>query len=196
MNDNNDYIYNYMDNCISYNNYTNYDISKVIYELIKNKFKYCGKNIWKYYSNNSIYNFIIINDITNIIDDIINVIFDIINNINNYPNYDIIFDIINDCIIIINNTINIINNNINIMIVDYKEEQLKKEIKSNVKNFFILRSIYWNNKAITANDNNIIIEYLNKSELLLRIANKLNNIYHLKNIIKELKQFFNNNIDE
>lgn len=37
----------YIDICISSNG-SQYDVSKVIYELIKNKYMYCGKNIWKY----------------------------------------------------------------------------------------------------------------------------------------------------
>jgi hypothetical protein len=46
----------YIDICIGSNG-SHYDVSKVIYELIKDKFIYCGKNIWKYNDNNN--NFII-----------------------------------------------------------------------------------------------------------------------------------------
>jgi hypothetical protein len=45
----------YIDICIGSNG-SHYDVSKVIYELIKNKFIYCGKNNWKYNDND---NFII-----------------------------------------------------------------------------------------------------------------------------------------
>jgi len=38
---------NYIDCCISSNG-SHYDISLVIYEIIKNKFKYIGNNIWEY----------------------------------------------------------------------------------------------------------------------------------------------------
>ena len=40
-------INDYIDICIGSNG-SHYDVSKVIYEVIKNKFKYMGKNIWKY----------------------------------------------------------------------------------------------------------------------------------------------------
>ncbi len=49
-------INEYIDICIGSNG-SHYDVSKVIYELIKDKFIYCGKNIWKYNDNNN--NFII-----------------------------------------------------------------------------------------------------------------------------------------
>lgn len=39
---------NYIDNCINSNNH--YDVSKVIYELIKDKFDYLGNDKW-YYKN-------------------------------------------------------------------------------------------------------------------------------------------------
>ena len=37
----------YIDICIGSNG-SHYDVSKVIYELIKDKFIYCGKNNWNY----------------------------------------------------------------------------------------------------------------------------------------------------
>jgi hypothetical protein len=40
----------YIDICIGSNG-SHYDVAKVIYELIKHKFIYCGKNIWKYNDN-------------------------------------------------------------------------------------------------------------------------------------------------
>jgi len=40
----------YIDICIGSNG-SHYDVAKVIYELIKHKFIYCGKNIWKYNVN-------------------------------------------------------------------------------------------------------------------------------------------------
>jgi hypothetical protein len=39
----------YIDICIGSNG-SHYDVSKVIYEFTKDKFVYCGKNIWKYNS--------------------------------------------------------------------------------------------------------------------------------------------------
>jgi hypothetical protein len=40
-------INEYIDICIGSNG-SHYDVSKVIYEFTKNKFVYCGNNIWKY----------------------------------------------------------------------------------------------------------------------------------------------------
>lgn len=40
----------YIDCCIGSNG-SHYDISLVIYEIIKNKFKYIGNNIWEYKKN-------------------------------------------------------------------------------------------------------------------------------------------------
>jgi hypothetical protein len=42
-------IDDYIDICIGSNG-SHYDVSKVIYEFTKDKFSYCGKNIWKYNS--------------------------------------------------------------------------------------------------------------------------------------------------
>ena len=47
----NNSVNDYIDICIGSNG-SHYDVSKVIYELIKGKFKYMGRNIWKY--NNGI----------------------------------------------------------------------------------------------------------------------------------------------
>lgn len=51
----NNSINDYIDICIGSNG-SHYDVSKVIYELIKDKFNYLGKNNWKY-NNNGIYEF-------------------------------------------------------------------------------------------------------------------------------------------
>lgn len=124
----------YIDICICSNG-SHYDVSRVIYELIKNKFYYCGKNIWKY-------------------------------------------------------------NNNNIIIIDEKQNYLRNELKSNVINTFILRGNYWDDKAITETDINISNDYKIKSSILLQIANKLKDNKYLGHIIKELKQFFNDIIDD
>jgi hypothetical protein len=130
MNNLNDYI----DICIGSNG-SHYDVSKVIYELIKDKFNYCGKNVWKYIENGE-----------NAIDD--------------------------------------------------KQLKLKNVLKSTVINTFIIRSNYWDDKAIVQNDINIALDYQIKSSILLQIANKLKDDKYLNCIIKELKQFFNNIIDD
>jgi hypothetical protein len=130
MNNLNDYI----DICIGSNG-SHYDVAKVIYELIKDKFDYCGKNIWKYIENGE-------------------------------------------------NTI------------DEKQIKLKNLLKSTVINTFIIRSNYWDDKAIVQNDINIALDYQIKSSTLLQIANKLKDDKYLNCIIKELKQFFNNIIDD
>jgi hypothetical protein len=130
MNNLNDYI----DICIGSNG-SHYDVSKVIYELIKDKFNYCGKNVWKYIENGE-----------NTIDD--------------------------------------------------KQLKLKNVLKSTVINTFIIRSNYWDDKAIVQNDINIALDYQIKSSILLQIANKLKDDKYLNCIIKELKQFFNNIIDD
>jgi hypothetical protein len=130
MNNLNDYI----DICIGSNG-SHYDVSKVIYELIKDKFNYCGKNVWKYIENGE-----------NAIDD--------------------------------------------------KQLKLKNVLKSTVINTFIIRSNYWDDKAIVQNDINIALDYQIKSSTLLQIANKLKDDKYLNCIIKELKQFFNNIIDD
>jgi len=131
MNNLNDYI----DICIGSNG-AHYDVSKVIYELIKDKFNYCGKNIWKYIDENG--------------------------------------------------------ENIS----DEKQIKLKNVLKSTVINIFIIRSNYWDDKAIGQNDINIALDNQIKSTTLLQIANKLKEDKYLNCIIKELKQFFNNIIDD
>jgi hypothetical protein len=55
--------------------------------------------------------------------------------------------------------------------------KLKKEIKTNIVNQFIMRSVYWNNNEIC-------------SIILLKIANKLKNDIFIRDIIKEIKQFY------
>ena len=124
----------YIDICI-FSNGSHYDVSKVIYELIKDKFSYCGKNIWKY-------------------------------------------------------------NNNDIIIIDEKQHYLKNEVKSNVINTFIIRGNYWDDKALIEPNINISNDYKIKSSILLQIANKLKDNKYLGHIIKELKQFFHNIIDE
>ena len=124
----------YIDICICSNG-SHYDVSKVIYELIKDKFSYCGKNIWKY-------------------------------------------------------------NNNDIIIIDEKQHYLKNEVKSNVINTFIIRGNYWDDKALIEPNINISNDYKIKSSILLQIANKLKDNKYLGHIIKELKQFFHNIIDE
>jgi hypothetical protein len=131
MNNLNDYI----DICIGSNG-SHYDVAKVIYELIKDKFNYSGKNIWRYIDDNG----------ENIIDE--------------------------------------------------KQIKLKNVLKSTVINTFIIRSNYWDDKAIVQNDINIALDYQIKSSTLLQIANKLKDDKYLNCIIKELKQFFNNIIDD
>ena len=124
----------YIDICICSNG-SHYDVSKVIYELIKDKFSYCGKNIWKYNNNNN-------------------------------------------------------------LIIDEKLNYLKNEIKTTVINTFILRGNYWDNKALIEHNINISNDYKIKSSILLQIANKLKDNKYLGHIIKELKQFFNDIIDD
>ena len=133
-NNDNDTLNEYIDICICSNG-SHYDVSKVIYELIKDKFSYCGKNIWKYNNNNE-----------NIIDD--------------------------------------------------KQYYLKNEIKSTVINVFILRCNYWDDKAINEKNISISNDCKMKSSILLQIANKLKDSKYIGHIIKELKQFFHNIIDD
>lgn len=124
----------YIDICICSNG-SHYDVSKVIYELIKDKFSYCGKNIWKYNNNNN-------------------------------------------------------------LIIDEKLNYLKNEIKTTVINTFILRGNYWDDKTLIEHNINISNDYKIKSSILLQIANKLKDNKYLGHIIKELKQFFNDIIDD
>ena len=124
----------YIDICICSNG-SHYDVSKVIYELIKNKFSYCGKNIWKYNNNDKI-------------------------------------------------------------IIDEKQINLKNELRSNVINVFILRGNYWDDKAMIESNINISNDYRIKSSILLQIANKLKDTKYIIHIIKELKQFFHDIIDD
>ena len=130
----NNSINDYIDICIGSNG-SHYDVSKVVYELIKDKMKYIGKNNWKY-NNNGIYEF----DDKN----------------NNY---------------------------------------LKNEIKSNIINTFIIRSSYWDDKANIENDINLVMDYKLKSFILLQIEGKLKETKYIICIIKELKQFFTDNIE-
>lgn len=127
-------INDYIDICIGSNG-SHYDVSKVIYELIKDKFKYMGKNIWKY------------------------------------------------------------NNGIEEIIDDKNNNYLKNELKSNIINIFILRGSYWDDKAIKETNINISMDYKLKSSILLQIASKLKDPKYIIYIIKELKQFFPNNIE-
>ena len=53
INTNMNNLVEYIDICIGSNG-SHYDVSKVIYELIKDKFSYCGKNNWKYNETNEI----------------------------------------------------------------------------------------------------------------------------------------------
>jgi hypothetical protein len=124
-------INDYIDICIGSNG-SHYDVSKVIYEVIKNKFKYMGKNIWKY----------------------------------------------------------------NDEIVDDKNNYLKNELKSNISNVFIVRGCFWDDKAINETNINKSMDYKLKSSILLQIAGKLKDPKYIISIIKELKQFFPDNIDE
>jgi hypothetical protein len=128
------YLNNYIDICIGSNG-SHYDVAKVIYELIKDKFIYSGKNIWKYIENNEHF-------------------------------------------------------------IDEKQTKLKGELKSTVINNFIMRSNYWDDKSLGETDQNISLDYQIKSSILLQIGNKLKDDKFLNCIIKELKQFFNNIIDE
>ena len=137
-NNNNDTLNEYIDICICSNG-LHYDVSKVIYELIKDKFSYCGKNIWKYNGNG---------------------------NVNNES------------------------------IIDEKQNYLKNEIKSTVINVFILRCNYWDDKAINETNISISNDCKMKSSILLQIANKLKDNKYIGHIIKELKQFFHNIIDD
>ena len=124
----------YIDICI-YSNGSHYDVSKVIYELIKNKFSYTGKNVWKFTNND-------------------------------------------------------------IIIIDDKQTYLRKELNTNVINAFILRGNYWDNKSNIESNINISNDYKIKSSMLFQIANKLKDNKYVINIIKELKQFFNDIIDD
>jgi hypothetical protein len=118
----------YIDICIGSNG-SHYDVSKVIYELIKDKFIYCGRNNWEYKENEEFIN-------------------------------------------------------------DEKQANLRKELKSNVINNFIMRSNYWDDKSKIQNDINISLNYQLKSSTLLQIAHKLTDDKYINCIIKELKQFF------
>jgi hypothetical protein len=126
---------NYIDVCI-YSNGSHYDVSKVIYEIIKHKFAYYGKNIWKYTNDNINY------------------------------------------------------------IIDDKLYYIKNEITSTVINHFIVRSTYWDDKAIAESNINISIDLQFRSSTLLQIATKLKDTKYINCIIKELKQFFPTIIDE
>jgi len=59
-----------------------------------------------------------------------------------------------------------------------------------------MRSNYWDDKSLSETDQNISLDYQFKSSILLQIGNKLKDDKFLNCIIKELKQFFNNIIDE
>jgi hypothetical protein len=76
-------------------------------------------------------------------------------------------------------------NNNNEWIIDNKLNNLIIEIKSKIVNDFILRSIYLNDIKNNNNDDNVF-----KSNKLLEIANKLKNDKFIKDIIKEIKQFY------
>jgi len=77
-------------------------------------------------------------------------------------------------------------------LVDENSLHLKDEIKCNVVNAFLLRSIYWNNKANTEEniDPNLSIDSKIKSLKILQFANKLKNDKFIIQLIKEIKQFY------
>jgi hypothetical protein len=77
-------------------------------------------------------------------------------------------------------------------IIDENAIHLKDEIKSNVVNAFILRSMYWNNKANSEEyiDPNLSIDSKIKSLKILQFANKLKNEKFIIQLIKEIKQFY------
>ena len=88
------------------------------------------------------------------------------------------------------NTWKYLNNND--WIIDENMIKLKDEIKSNVVNAFLMRSMYWNNKSNIdeINDVNISIDSKIKSLKILQFANKLKNDKFIIQLIKEIKQFY------
>lgn len=126
-------INRYIDCCIGSNG-SHYDISLVIYEILKDKYRYLGNNIWNYKNQNEEW----------VID---------------------------------------INNN------------LKNDIKSVVINYFLNRSNYWTEES-KISDINLSIDNQIKSIRILEYSNKLKDEKFLKDILKEIKQFFLYIIDD
>jgi len=119
-------INNYIDNCISLKD-NHYDIAFISYQLLKDKYKYEGRNKWNYYDNNK-----------------------------------------------------------KEWIEDINMKQIKNDIKSVVVGKYLERIKTLNNNT---NDQDKDLKIMR----LLQIANKLKNEKFIVDLIKELKQFYNNN---
>lgn len=133
---NTDLINRYIDCCIGSNG-SHYDMSLVIYHILKDKYRYLGDNLWQY---------------KNINDEWIN---DIKNNLH----------IIND-------------------------------IKSIVINYFLSRSTYWLEESKTNDDISLSNDNQIKSVRILQYSSKLKDEKFIKEIMKEIKQFFYYNIEK
>lgn len=133
---NTDLINRYIDCCIGSNG-SHYDMSLVIYHILKDKYRYLGDNLWQY---------------KNINDEWIN---DIKNNLH----------IIND-------------------------------IKSIVINYFLSRSTYWLEESKTSEDISLSNDNQIKSVRILQYSSKLKDEKFIKEIMKEIKQFFYYNIEK
>ncbi len=133
---NTDLINRYIDCCIGSNG-SHYDMSLVIYHILKDKYRYLGDNLWQY---------------KNINDEWIN---DVKNNLH----------IIND-------------------------------IKSIVINYFLSRSTYWLEESKTSEDISLSNDNQIKSVRILQYSSKLKDEKFIKEIMKEIKQFFYYNIEK
>jgi len=67
-------------------------------------------------------------------------------------------------------------------------DSLKFFIKSSIVNQFISRSLYYSN--LEESNSDIKEQYSIKAVILLKLANNLKNDKFIKDVIKELKQFF------
>lgn len=119
-------INNYIDNCISLKD-NHYDIAFISYQLLKDKYKYEGRNKWSYYDNIK-----------------------------------------------------------KEWIEDINMKEIKNDIKSVVVGKYLDRIKILNNNI---NDQDKDLKIMR----LLQIANKLKNEKFIVDLIKELKQFYNNN---
>lgn len=134
INKNDDLVSQYIDCCIGSNG-SHYDIALVIHETFKDKYRYIGNKVWKYWNENE-----------------------------------------------------------KEWIIDDKCDKLKNDIKFEICNLFINRSIYWDNKSKDKNiTNNISIDHQLRAIRLLQCSYKIKDNKFISHVIKEAKQLFDHN---
>jgi hypothetical protein len=80
----------------------------------------------------------------------------------------------------------------NTWLIDDKIDRFKYDIRNIVANYFVTRSIYWDEKSKENSNNiNISIDHQLRSVRLLQCSLKLKDNKYILTLIKEAKQLFN-----